>query len=537
MPSRARLGVVARLALLLLRESYYQMNKYQSASRTRRLTAKRVLVSSLISSILVNVMGLTLTAVLLTPPELLGATGVEYELGTRLLSLQALILLLSLFMIFSGSWMVQIHGIIDPIAHLPLSDTELNLSYTLASGFSVLWVLVACPISALVVALRTGSAAAGLAAALSALAGLSLGSSAGFLLSALVGGKRHTGPSKRAVIFQLVNTTVFFVAFFLSYQVYALAQGVMELARMVAEAKGILPAAITALYPFHTLLAFRSPETSLILSSLWLAVGATVYRRSFSRFWRTIVSPTYIRMGGASGARILPPRLVRGYKLALALKDLRSIFRDIRLAPLFLFPFLYVVYITMNTGGNMAAPGIPLSSLLLTLAFFTPLSCLQLARTDERYAWLLFSHGLNRKMLVKGKLALSAIVASIYLTFAVGVMATVASLSGQVEDFLKLLPSLGAGLAFIAASSLASTAIVLSMMASRMSLEGYGLELDIRHSVITIMLGTVGAGVSVGATLSLLTGWNRHVIVPASAMIVTICSAAGYLSIARLPTD
>lgn len=322
MLSRVRLGLAVKLAILILRESYYQMNRYQYERRIKKIGRWQLIFGVLMNSLIIDIIGLVITFFLITPPLILHIENyVTYEVDARIFSLQAIVFLPSFFTVFSNSWLIQLYGVVELLIKLPLSDDEINLSYALASCPSILWVIAAILISG--INIYTNSSIISLTTAITILVSLFIGISIGYYLSALVGGRKYTGPSKRATFLQLTYLITYFLIFMFSYQVYVLVRTLENLTDVLTSVAHILPESLLLIYSFHTLMVMENLISALLIAVGWLLIGVYMYKRSFPRFLRAIVSPVYIKVGGLGDTRILPKFMFTGYKFALALKDIK----------------------------------------------------------------------------------------------------------------------------------------------------------------------------------------------------------------------
>ncbi len=476
----ARAGLVFRLALLLLRESHYQMGKYKYEERGRRPRRRELVLSSLGGSLLINLFGAAVVIMLMMGPG---------PFSSRLLAVEAITVILSFIAAFENSWMLETYGHASPLRLLPLSDVEIGAAYLTASSLALLWGIAALPLSAL---LAGSGPVAAATAAISVAASLAIGVSVGLGLSVLVGGHRYSGPSRKATMMQAANVAVYSIVFILVYQVYALSHTIAGMADALASTAATAGWPLLLVFPFHVLLMSR--PYSLLLSLLWLAAGAYALRKSSSAFVSSSTSPIYVVIRAAS--RPLSLSYSHFLSLQLAAKDFKLIFRDVRRAPLLVVPPIVIVSMLSGVSAAEAPIGIiPVIVMASSVAFvsntFSAVLGLQSFRIDGKFGWLLFASGLRRSEYAKSKLVFSLLSSAFYYAVGTAAFAVLGSANGSAALILALASSL-AGFAL-------SIYYPISSMALRVGPEGYGTEPRLKLELVAILLAAMSAVASIPA--------------------------------------
>ncbi len=497
MPYLARLGRLARLSLVIVREAFYQMNKYQYEARSQKISRGRILLGVFTQNILINILGLAFSiGLFLFPGSMRSTLSYVDPVSLSLFSFSSFIILLTLFAVFSSSWMIQTYGSIDPLLQLPLSRRELSLSYLFSNLYGIIWVFIALPTVFTLLYMRGVSSQHLLAAIYTPLLSLLLGLSIGMLLSTLIGGRKYSGPSKKAYVFQFFNILVYSLVFIVFYQFYYLSRFFISFTTALASIR-IPDVFYTVLFPFNLFNVGQGWSYTLLPLVIWTPILYKLSIYSVNRFIGTLESPVYITIG-YTGEAELRYATRGGYLMGLMLKDFRMLIRDIRHAPLLIMPFIIVFSMLIGpiqySGEGLGGQSLVVSAYMV-MAFVIPLSILGITRIDRGNTWILFSHGLDKSHYFKGKLMTALMLSTLYVLSisAVALFYTIYQFgaSQAVTQILELtLDSV-----FVLSTSLIVYSIYLGRVIGRMTYDGEGLEPDLMDTMVTLIYSMVNAGV------------------------------------------
>lgn len=528
MPSLPKLRTLWRLSFTILRESYYQMNRYQYEARGRKISKWNILAGVVMTNLIINILGLGFSIGIFIFPSAVfsGYSGVD-PVGISIFSFSSLIMLLSSFTIFTSSWMVQVYGTIDPIMSMPLSRKDISLSYLFSISYSILWVFIATPISLIILYMRGYSPQYLLAAVYAPLLSLAIGVSIGTLLSTLIGGRRYSGPSKRASIIQLLNIIIYGFIFIILYQFYTISKVLIDFVSTVALI-GFPKLVSIIIFPLNLLYVGNDWMSTLIPLLIWAPALYKVSSFSRDRFIRGIMHPVYITIGASHRVQ-LKYNVRGGYLLGLSVKDLKMLFRDIRITPLLIMPFIVMISFLIGpiqVSGSGIDP-VPLFIIpsFATMTFLIPVSISNLTRVDAGRTWILFSHGLDKRHYYKAKMLTSSLLTIIYMIGLITFATLYLSYYYDVGLTIRYIPEIVVGIVFVSAASILTSSIHHAHIIRKMTYDGGGLEPTLGNTMIALLLS--GLNAIVYAVL--------HFMLRGS-LLTYLFSVVFYIAILSLPT-